>query len=166
MSSEQQPTVSESKPIKLRAPEERMKLFHFHLLARVEEMSREFSPEVGNHIKQLMTDLVNLSAEEYSELLGNFLDKKNLSQVRRDIKNFSKPQKEKKPRKKRATKAKTEPEAESKPETDADAESKPEPEAESKPEPEPEPAPEAPKKKRAPRQKKDKTLSASSETDE
>jgi hypothetical protein len=123
------------KPFKLRAPEERMKLFHFYLLSQVESLIAETvqSDELVTLMKQSKRSLVDTPAEEYSEMLSTFLEKKNLSQIRRDIKNFSKPEKVKQPRKKRAPKSK-----------EASSSSEPEPEPVSEPEPEPvrEPVPE------------------------
>jgi hypothetical protein len=88
--------VEVEKPKKLRAPEERLKLFQF---AQFSNLASEFdasNPEVAARIRELMMGYVNMGVDEYQLYLSNMTSKGTMITLRRDMKNSTKPVKAKK----------------------------------------------------------------------
>jgi hypothetical protein len=88
--------VEVEKPKKLRAPEERLKLFQF---AQYSNLASEFdasNPEVAARIREMMMGYVNMGVDEYQLYLSNMTSKSTLITLRRDMKNSTKPKKAKK----------------------------------------------------------------------
>ena len=70
--------VEVQKQLKLRAPEERMKLFQYALFR---DLATEFdgsNPEVAARIRDVMMEYVNMGVEEYQLYLANTMSKSNL----------------------------------------------------------------------------------------
>lgn len=85
--------AEQSKSPKLRAPDERMKLFQFALYDNLVNEFAASNPEASAKIRDIMMFYVNMSVDDYQLYAQNMTSKNTLSTLRKEMKNSTKPPK-------------------------------------------------------------------------